>query len=36
LIDGIGGYLLGFVVVLLNDRRRRLGDMAGGTRVFRA
>jgi uncharacterized RDD family membrane protein YckC len=34
-IDGIGGYLLGFIVVLLNDRRRRLGDMAADTLVVR-
>jgi uncharacterized RDD family membrane protein YckC len=36
LIDGLGGYLLGFIVVVFNDRRRRLGDMAGDTQVIRA
>jgi uncharacterized RDD family membrane protein YckC len=35
-IDGIGGYLLGWIVVVLNDRRRRLGDMAADTLVIRA
>jgi uncharacterized RDD family membrane protein YckC len=36
IIDGIGGYLLGWIVVVLNDRRRRLGDMAADTLVIRA
>jgi uncharacterized RDD family membrane protein YckC len=35
-IDGIGGYFLGFIIVVLNDRRRRLGDMAGNTLVIRS
>jgi len=35
-IDGIGGYLLGWIVVLLNSRRRRLGDIAADTLVIRA
>jgi uncharacterized RDD family membrane protein YckC len=35
-IDGLGGYLLGFIVVILNDRRRRLGDMAADTLVIRS
>lgn len=35
-IDGIGGYLLGWIIVVLNDRRRRLGDMAADTLVIRA
>jgi uncharacterized RDD family membrane protein YckC len=35
-IDGLGGYLLGWFVVILNDRRRRLGDMAADTLVIRA
>ena len=35
-IDGIGGYLLGWIVVVCNDRRRRLGDMAADTLVIRA
>jgi len=35
-IDGLGGYLLGWIVVVLNDRRRRLGDIAADTLVIRA
>jgi len=35
-IDSLGGYLLGWIVVILNDRRRRLGDMAADTLVVRA
>lgn len=35
-IDGIGGYLLGWIIVVLGDRRRRLGDMAAGTLVVRS
>ncbi|MGI5241023.1 RDD family protein [Dactylosporangium sp. CA-139066] len=35
LIDGILGYLLGFLVVLGSRNRRRLGDMAAGTLVVR-
>jgi uncharacterized RDD family membrane protein YckC len=36
IIDGIGGYLLGWIVVILNDRRRRIGDMVADTLVVRA
>jgi uncharacterized RDD family membrane protein YckC len=36
IIDSLGGYLLAFIVVVLNDRRRRLGDMAADTLVIRA
>jgi uncharacterized RDD family membrane protein YckC len=36
IVDGAFGYLLGFVVVLMSDRRRRLGDMAARTLVVRA
>jgi uncharacterized RDD family membrane protein YckC len=36
LIDGIFAYLVGFIVVLNSDRRRRLGDMAAKTLVVRA
>jgi uncharacterized RDD family membrane protein YckC len=36
LIDGAGGYVLAWIVVVLNDRRRRLGDMAADTLVVRA
>lgn len=34
-IDGIFFYLVGFIVVLVSDRRQRLGDMAAGTLVVR-
>jgi uncharacterized RDD family membrane protein YckC len=36
IIDGLFGYLVGFVIVLASDRRRRLGDMAAHTQVVRA
>lgn len=36
LIDGLGAYLVGFVVVVNSERRRRLGDMAAKTLVVRA
>jgi uncharacterized RDD family membrane protein YckC len=36
IIDGIGAYLIAFVVVISSDRRRRLGDMAAKTLVVRA
>ena len=35
-IDGILGYLVGFVIVVNSDRRRRLGDMAAKTLTVRA
>jgi uncharacterized RDD family membrane protein YckC len=35
-IDGAGGYLLGWIIVVLNSRRRRLGDIAADTLVIRA
>jgi uncharacterized RDD family membrane protein YckC len=35
LIDGLFGYLIGFIIVLGSSRRRRLGDMAAGTLVVR-
>jgi uncharacterized RDD family membrane protein YckC len=35
IIDGLAGYLVGFVIVLGSSRRRRLGDMAAGTLVVR-
>ena len=34
-IDGLFGYLAGFIIVLASDRRRRLGDMAARTQVVR-
>jgi uncharacterized RDD family membrane protein YckC len=36
IIDGIFAYLVGFIIVLSSERRRRLGDMAAGTLVVRA
>jgi uncharacterized RDD family membrane protein YckC len=35
LIDGIAGYLIGFIIVVNSSRRRRLGDMAANTLVVR-
>jgi uncharacterized RDD family membrane protein YckC len=35
IIDGLFVYLVGFIVVLSADRRRRLGDMAAKTQVVR-
>lgn len=36
LVDGLFVYLVGFVVVVNSERRRRLGDMAAKTLVVRA
>ncbi|MEV6931104.1 RDD family protein [Dactylosporangium sp. NPDC051485] len=36
IIDGLFAYLVGFIVVLCSQRRRRLGDMAARTLVVRA
>jgi uncharacterized RDD family membrane protein YckC len=36
IIDSIGGYPLGWIVVICNDRRRRRGDMAADTLAVRA
>jgi uncharacterized RDD family membrane protein YckC len=36
LVDGLFLYLVGFVVVMNSDHRRRLGDMAAKTLVVRA
>ncbi|HKT00017.1 MAG TPA: RDD family protein [Rugosimonospora sp.] len=36
LIDGIFGYLVGFVIVIASEKRRRLGDMVARTLVVRA
>jgi uncharacterized RDD family membrane protein YckC len=36
IIDGLFAYLVGFVIVLSSQRRRRLGDMAANTLVVRA
>jgi uncharacterized RDD family membrane protein YckC len=35
IIDGLLLYLVGFIIVLASDRRRRLGDMAAKTQVVR-
>jgi uncharacterized RDD family membrane protein YckC len=35
-IDGIGGYLVGFLVVVFGDRRRRIGDLLANTQVVRS
>jgi uncharacterized RDD family membrane protein YckC len=35
LLDGLGGYLLGFLVAMTSRRRQRLGDITGGTIVVR-
>ncbi len=36
LVDGLFGYLLGYLVVLASPKRQRLGDMAAHTLVVRA
>jgi uncharacterized RDD family membrane protein YckC len=36
LVDGLGGYLVGFIVVMVSRRRQRLGDMVAKTLVIRA
>jgi uncharacterized RDD family membrane protein YckC len=36
LVDGFLAYLVGFLIVINSDRRRRLGDMAAKTLVVRA
>jgi uncharacterized RDD family membrane protein YckC len=36
IIDGLFAYLVGFVIVVNSQRRRRLGDMAAKTLVVRA
>jgi uncharacterized RDD family membrane protein YckC len=36
LVDGFGGYLVGFLVVVSSSRRQRLGDIVAGTAVVRA
>ena len=35
IVDGLFGYLVGFIVVLVSQMRRRLGDMAAHTLVVR-
>ena len=35
-VDGIGSYLVSFIVVLISGKRQRLGGMAARTLVVRA
>ena len=35
LVDGLFGYLVGFIAVLLSSKRQRIGDMAAHTLVVR-
>jgi uncharacterized RDD family membrane protein YckC len=35
LLDGLGGYLLGFLVAMTSHRRQRLGDITAGTLFVR-
>ena len=35
-VDGLLGYLVAFIVVLVSAKRQRIGDMAAGTLVVRA
>jgi uncharacterized RDD family membrane protein YckC len=34
-VDGLFGYLVGFIIVLVSGKNQRLGDMAAGTLVVR-
>ena len=36
IIDGIAFYLVGFIVILVSEKKQRLGDMAAGTIVVEA
>jgi len=36
IVDGIGGYLVGFIIVLVSEKKQRLGDMAAKTIVVNA
>lgn len=36
IIDGIAFYLVGFIVILVSEKKQRLGDMAAGTIVVDA
>jgi uncharacterized RDD family membrane protein YckC len=36
LLDGIGGYVVAFLLVVLSSRRQRLGDLVANTLVVRA
>ena len=35
IVDGLFGYLVGFIAVMASDKRQRLGDMAAHTLVVR-
>lgn len=35
IIDGIGAYLLGFIIILVTEKKQRIGDMAAGTLVVK-
>ena len=35
-VDGIAGYLVGFIIVLVTSKRQRLGDLAAHTLVVRS
>ncbi len=36
IVDGIGAYLIGFIVILASEKKQRVGDMAAGTIVVKA
>ena len=36
IIDGIAIYLVGFIVILISEKKQRIGDMAAGTIVVKA
>ena len=35
IIDGIGAYILGLIVILVSEKKQRIGDMAAGTVVVK-
>ncbi len=36
IIDGLGGYVLGLIVILVSQKKQRIGDMAAKTIVVKA
>ncbi len=36
IIDGVGAYILGLIVILVSDRKQRIGDMTAKTVVVKA
>lgn len=36
IIDGLGAYLLGLIVILVSEKKQRIGDMAANTIVVKA